>query len=108
FLDDIEDKFIIETSLCNKSINPFQSKTSFVRNTPKTSFTTQKPLPKPIGGEEVKKGDYYISMKVGHDKFGYGEIINLDGNGDDMKAEVKFEAFGTKTLVLRFAKLKKI
>lgn len=108
FLEDIEDKFINETSLSNKSINPFQSKTSFVKNTPKTSFTTQKPLPKPIGGEEVKKGDYYISMKVGHDKFGYGEIINLDGNGDDMKAEVKFEAFGTKTLVLRFAKLKKI
>lgn len=108
FLDDIEDKFINETSLSNKSINPFQSKTSFARNTPKPSFTTQKPLPKPIGGEDVKTGEYFINMKVGHDKFGFGEIINLDGNGDDMKAEVRFEAFGTKTLVLRFAKLKKI
>lgn len=42
---------------------------------------------------------------VMHERFGKGEVINLEGVGADKKAEIKFEIGGIKKLLLRFAKL---
>ncbi len=42
---------------------------------------------------------------VMHERFGKGEILNLEGIGADKKAEIKFEVGGIKKLLLRFAKL---
>ena len=42
---------------------------------------------------------------VMHERFGKGEVINLEGVGADKKAEIKFEVGGIKKLLLRFAKL---
>jgi DNA helicase-2/ATP-dependent DNA helicase PcrA len=43
--------------------------------------------------------------KVMHERFGKGEIVNLEGAGGDKKAEINFEVGGVKKLLLRFAKL---
>jgi len=43
--------------------------------------------------------------KVMHERFGRGEVINLEGVGGDKKAEINFEVGGIKKLLLRFAKL---
>ncbi len=40
-----------------------------------------------------------------HERFGKGQIVNLEGIGADRKAEIKFEVGGIKKLLLRFAKL---
>ena len=40
-----------------------------------------------------------------HERFGKGQVINLEGGGADKKAEIKFEVGGIKKLLLRFAKL---
>ncbi|MCK9322289.1 MAG: ATP-binding domain-containing protein, partial [Bacteroidales bacterium] len=64
-------------------------------------------LPKPIGGTPVSDMNAFKEgMDVYHDKFGRGKILTLEGKGDDTKAEVEFNGFGIKKLVLRFAKLK--
>jgi DNA helicase II / ATP-dependent DNA helicase PcrA len=42
---------------------------------------------------------------VMHERFGKGQIINLEGVGADKKAEIKFDIGGIKKLLLRFAKL---
>ncbi|AOW10159.1 ATP-dependent helicase [Flavobacterium gilvum] len=42
---------------------------------------------------------------VMHERFGKGQVINLEGIGADKKAEIKFEVGGLKKLLLRFAKL---
>lgn len=42
---------------------------------------------------------------VMHERFGKGEILNLEGVGADKKAEIRFEVGGIKKLLLRFAKL---
>jgi DNA helicase-2/ATP-dependent DNA helicase PcrA len=42
---------------------------------------------------------------VMHERFGKGEILNLEGAGADKKAEIKFDVGGIKKLLLRFAKL---
>jgi DNA helicase-2/ATP-dependent DNA helicase PcrA len=39
-----------------------------------------------------------------HERFGKGEVINLEGVGADKKAEIRFEVGGIKKLLLRFAK----
>jgi DNA helicase-2/ATP-dependent DNA helicase PcrA len=46
-----------------------------------------------------------IGNIVMHERFGKGEVINLEGVGADKKAEIKFEVGGIKKLLLRFAKL---
>jgi DNA helicase-2/ATP-dependent DNA helicase PcrA len=42
---------------------------------------------------------------VMHERFGKGQVLNLEGGGADKKAEIKFEVGGIKKLLLRFAKL---
>ena len=44
-------------------------------------------------------------MKVHHDKFGTGKVLNIEGAGDSRKATVFFEGTGQKQLMLKFAKL---
>ena len=43
---------------------------------------------------------------VEHMRFGIGEILNIEGSGQDQKAEIQFTQGGIKKLLLRFAKLK--
>lgn len=45
-------------------------------------------------------------MKVEHPKFGFGKVIKIDTDGANRKANIDFEQFGEKTLLLSFAKLK--
>jgi DNA helicase-2/ATP-dependent DNA helicase PcrA len=40
-----------------------------------------------------------------HQRFGRGEVLNIEGEGTNKKASVQF-ASGRKTLLLQFAKLK--
>lgn len=42
---------------------------------------------------------------VSHDKFGIGEVLTLEGGGDNAKARIRFKNAGEKTLLLKFAKL---
>uniref|UniRef100_UPI00404ACE8A ATP-dependent helicase n=1 Tax=Fulvivirga sp. TaxID=1931237 RepID=UPI00404ACE8A len=45
-------------------------------------------------------------MKVEHQKFGFGEVKEIDDSGPNKKAVVAFEKAGEKTLLLSFAKLR--
>ncbi len=45
---------------------------------------------------------------VMHERFGKGQIVNIEGIGADKKAEIRFEVGGLKKLLLRFAKLEVI
>ncbi|MBQ3495006.1 MAG: UvrD-helicase domain-containing protein [Clostridia bacterium] len=47
---------------------------------------------------------YKIGQKVNHPKFGFGEIVDIVDNGQC--ADIVFEAFGKKTLILEIAPLK--
>ncbi|WP_353084294.1 UvrD-helicase domain-containing protein [Flavobacterium sp.] len=66
---------------------------------------------KPIGKENAGSNSNLFDNKlvvgniVMHERFGKGEIINLEGVGADKKAEIRFEVGGIKKLLLRFAKL---
>ncbi|KAF2330829.1 MAG: 3'-5' exonuclease [Flavobacterium nitrogenifigens] len=90
-----------------------------VGGTPPAHITKGEPKPdlnirklKPVSGNAPSNGNSNLfdsKLTVGnvvmHERFGKGEVINLEGVGADRKAEIKFEVGGIKKLLLRFAKL---
>ena len=46
-----------------------------------------------------------VGMTVKHEKFGYGKVLRIEGDGDSRKAIIFFEVMGEKQLMLKFAKL---
>ncbi|EEI92078.1 UvrD/REP helicase [Sphingobacterium spiritivorum ATCC 33300] len=47
-----------------------------------------------------------VGMEVEHERFGFGKVINLEGNKPDLKATIFFKELGQKQLLLKFAKLR--
>jgi DNA helicase-2/ATP-dependent DNA helicase PcrA len=46
-----------------------------------------------------------VGSKVWHHSFGIGEVVEIQGSADKAKAIINFEKEGTKTILLKFAKL---
>jgi DNA helicase-2/ATP-dependent DNA helicase PcrA len=65
-------------------------------------------LAQPIGNTNVIDPNLQEGSMVNHTRFGRGKVLNLDGVGNDRKAEILFESAGIKKLLLRFAKLEVI
>lgn len=51
---------------------------------------------------------FSVGQNVEHDRFGRGVVTAVEGNGDDIRVSVDFEAVGSKKLLLKFARLKKV
>jgi len=51
----------------------------------------------------VKPGQH-----IEHERFGLGEVIKVEGDGDNTKATIRFNYAGDKQLLLRFARFKMI
>ena len=52
---------------------------------------------------DIKEG-----LRVEHQRFGQGVVTKLEGANGPEKATISFEEYGEKTLVLKFAKLRKV
>ena len=61
-----------------------------------------------VGGEADFFQGLSVGMKVEHARFGVGLVTALEGQADSAKATVEFRNVGTKQLLLKFAKLRKI
>ena len=62
-------------------------------------------LSMPISSTSATDTDLEIGALVNHTRFGRGKVINIEGVGNDKKAEINFDQGGIKKLLLRFAKL---
>lgn len=51
---------------------------------------------------------YQLGERVNHRKFGEGTVLNYEGSGEHARVEVNFDNFGTKWLMLAYAKLDKL
>ena len=85
------------------------------QTTPQRSIpvTPQRPLTPPPPAHTPSPGfvpspisALQVGQRVEHDRFGYGTILSLEGEGPNRKAVVAFEKSGQKTLLLKFAKLR--
>lgn len=59
----------------------------------------------PQNNNNISENGIRLGNIIMHERFGKGEIINIEGVGADSKAEIRFEVGGIKKLILRFAKL---
>ena len=94
FIESTPSKLTLKDSSINKII--YNSKSNLKR-LPKSSQSLSSIK------INVSEGD-----NVSHEKFGIGEIIKIEGTGNDSRATVNFKKFGIKNLLLRFAKLNKV
>ena len=69
--------------------------------------TGQRPLPTaevdfiPSPVSELKVG-----VRVQHNRFGFGKIVDLSGSAVDLKARILFDEYGEKILILKYAKIR--
>lgn len=47
-----------------------------------------------------------VGQTIEHERFGIGEVIKVEGTGDNTKATIRFRNAGDKQLLLRFARFK--
>lgn len=74
------------------------------RNLKKVSGTTVSPSRAPgVAVMGVQPG-----QTIEHERFGRGEVIRVEGEGDNAKATIHFQNAGDKQLLLRFARFKVI
>ena len=70
--------------------------------------------PRPSTREHIPSADFVASdtsqlqvgQKVEHQKFGFGEVIKMEGSAHNPIATVKFEINGEKKIMLNYAKLR--
>ncbi|KGO83600.1 ATP-dependent DNA helicase [Flavobacterium beibuense F44-8] len=80
-------------------------------NDPKPDMAIRRLKPMAGGSTQASSGPAMPDSKLNignvvmHERFGKGQVLNLEGVGADKKAEIKFEVGGIKKLLLRFAKL---
>ena len=105
FLNEIDKEYL-------KIIESTPSKTTFedssINKIIYNSKSSLKRLPKTTESLSSIKINVSEGDNVSHEKFGIGEIIKIEGSGNDSKATVNFKKFGLKNLLLRFAKLNKV
>ncbi|MDG2500170.1 MAG: 3'-5' exonuclease [Flavobacteriaceae bacterium] len=105
FLNEIDKEFIkiIKPNNFKPSISDYNKKNIIYNNKPNLKRLSKKPSIDYKVKINISAGD-----NVSHEKFGLGQVVRIEGNGNDSKATVNFKKFGEKNLLLRFAKLNKI
>lgn len=87
----------------------WQRQDSFSKPKPKVVKTTSI-LPKahvPTAGfAPSDTSGLQVGMEVEHERFGFGKVVSLEGNKQDIKATIFFKELGQKQLLLKFAKLR--
>ncbi len=90
---------------------PIQRKKLERKQENKVVFTPPKNLKK-VSHAQPKTNLFDDKIVVGniieHNRFGRGEVLNIEGTGANKKAEIQFGTVGKKKLLLQFAKLKVI
>ena len=49
---------------------------------------------------------FRVGQRVEHNRFGAGKILSLSGVAPEIRAEVEFDAYGSKILLLKYAKMR--
>lgn len=120
FIEEIAPEFLeldFKTAQKNNSTNFFddersnwKEKETFSKPKPAIIPKTKSILPKAhIPTEGFAPSDtsnLQVGMEVEHERFGFGKVLNLEGNKPDLKATIFFKELGQKQLLLKFAKLR--
>jgi ATP-dependent DNA helicase UvrD/PcrA len=104
-IDDGESGAVSKQSGTYYNESPPAKKDSPVYLTPKTTGTKVRehtPSPDFMASDT---SDLQVGQKIEHQKFGFGEVIKMEGSAHNPIATVKFEYNGEKKIMLNYAKL---
>ncbi|GAB2795530.1 3'-5' exonuclease [Rhabdobacter roseus] len=112
FLLEVDQRYL-NTSKTTRSLNERETSPSpmaFLKNmTPRSATSRPAASSAHVPSSDFKASDTSTlseGQRVEHPKFGFGLVSQIDVNGTDRKAVVKFDTAGEKTLLLSFAKLR--
>ena len=91
-----------------------QEPVRFVKPVPPRNLKRIVPVARPSSvssGSNIPQGGaathgVSVGRMIEHERFGIGEVVRLEGTGDNCKATVRFENAGEKQLLLKFARFK--
>ena len=111
FIDEIKEEYLQNNVIQRSIVKDFSQKSRFN----KVGIRFKKPETRPaknfvkLKSSSSKSNLFDNKLIVGnivvHERFGKGEVISIEGQGGDKKAEIKFEKGGLKKLLLRFSRL---
>ena len=95
-----------------KRYGPPPSKKASTPTSTTPSYISPKPQSKPV--EHTPSADFVASdvsnlqvgQRVEHQKFGFGEVVKMEGSSHNPIATVKFELNGEKKIMLNYARLR--
>ena len=107
FLEEIPDELIKEVGLSQR---PKPAAGGYVPKTASPYSAAKKPVAKPFVPKPSAPAmiDFSAGDTVEHGTFGRGVVLSVKKMGNDALLEIAFETTGTKKLMAKFAKLKKI
>ena len=68
-----------------------------------------RPLPPKIPDSEfipVPMTSLKVGQRIEHNRFGFGKILEINGEVPDLKAKIVFDEYGEKILLLKYAKIR--
>ena len=68
-----------------------------------------RPLPPKVSDENFvpdTMDKFFPGARIEHNRFGAGTVLDITGTIPDLKARVNFDAYGEKTLLLKYAKMR--
>ena len=96
-----------ETQIRRPIDTPRPAFRSPLQQTPPPTFKrVETPRPTPAAASSPSTGPLQTGMRVSHERFGEGVVLAIEDTGNNAKATVAFDNFGTKQLLLKFARLK--
>ena len=111
FIDEIKEEYLQNNVIQRSTSKDFSQKSQFN----KVGIRYKKPETRPaknfvkLKSSSSKSNLFDNKLIVGniviHERFGKGEVISIEGQGGDRKAEIMFEKDGLKKLLLRFSRL---
>ena len=89
------------------------------RSTPVRQVSQPSGMPRPVSrprpvAPRVPDADFVptpilqlrAGQRIEHNRFGYGEILEISGQAADLKAKIRFDDHGEKILILKYAKIR--
>lgn len=81
---------------------------SMPKNLKKVSAVSGGSSTRPASSGSVAVAGVHAGQMIEHERFGLGEVMKVEGTGDNAKATIHFKNAGDKQLLLRFARFKVI
>ena len=76
------------------------------RNLKKVSAVSGNSTPSSASSASASIAEIQAGQMIEHERFGLGEVVKVEGAGDNAKATIRFKNAGEKQLLLRFARFK--